>query len=560
VEVDTGSSSAKAAIVDIRFASTVFEVVGGVAGVTEPASPAFNVLTPQVTDGRLYFSILEPTFQQISYSGTVAEFQFKALAASTGSPVTLSGETVFVPGIEGTLLQGAQYTVLDIPPTATSTPGAETPTPTLEPSAEAPTPTNTSATTPAPSATPTPGCDTGYYLLDSFGGRHRVGNPPVISGALYFGEDLARDLESTGSEGQQDLAVLESSGGVHFVEGAAIPQDFYFQESIADCWMFDSDGDGLQDQDELRKPVPSAVDVVVSADGEGFWVLADTGGIYRAGSAKPEGKETLVPESSLPCLFGHDVPIPAEWRAAGLAGQTPGDGVLDLHYNPEGFAHELSFTGGAAIYEKCLVVLDPDSNSEADGYIVFDSLGGRRHLTDDGFPVPPGGLSPNDKNGANSLLDPVGYVWPYFGGLDLLRDAELHPSQTGVVILDGWGGIHPVPVDDDTNPVFFANNVVSATDSTPWLTVGMPYVTAGLDLLTGGDDLGMADDASSIFEGLEFSHCEDGLYILDRFGGVFAFGTTRETANEVSSRFESSPYFWPLPYAEDMEIFGADTK
>jgi hypothetical protein len=167
VMVDTGGSAARAAIVDIRFDHAVLEVAGGVEGVTEPASPAFDLLTPAITDGHLSFSILEASFTEISYSGSVAEFQFRALTTSIGSSVTLTGDTAFVPEISGTSLQGASYTVLAAPPTPTSTPGAATPTVTVTPTAEAPTPTNTSAVTPAASATPTPGCDSGYYVLDS---------------------------------------------------------------------------------------------------------------------------------------------------------------------------------------------------------------------------------------------------------------------------------------------------------------------------------------------------------------------------------------------------------
>ena len=58
------------------------------------------------------------------------------------------------------------------------------------------------------------------------------------------------------------------------------------------------------------------------------------------------------------------------------------------------------------------------------------------------------------RNARLNMLDPTAYVWPFFPGLDIARDIELHGTQQGVVILDGWDGIHPVPVDIVTNRRF----------------------------------------------------------------------------------------------------------
>jgi hypothetical protein len=81
------------------------------------------------------------------------------------------------------------------------------------------------------------------------------------------------------------------------------------------------------------------------------------------------------------------------------------------------------------------------------------------------------------------LPDRITHVRPRkaFPSLDITRAATLDPSRQGIIILDGWGGIHPVPNDIEDSPVYFANNRVSGTDSTLLFTVGMPYIDAGFD-------------------------------------------------------------------------------
>jgi hypothetical protein len=69
----------------------------------------------------------------------------------------------------------------------------------------------------------------------------------------------------------------------------------------------------------------------------------------------------------------------------------------------------------------------------------------------------------------------------------------------------------------------------------------------------------LAPDAGSIFTDLEFSAgCKGGLFTLDKFGGVFALGTTRPDPADPVPGFGNSPYFFPFLYAEDIEVFGAD--
>ena len=372
-------------------------------------------------------------------------------------------------------------------------------------------------------------CDSGYYVLDSLGGRHRVGNPVVITGSLCFGIDIARDMERAvcrdAGEVNEDLVVLDGHGGVHFVENpvCSIPQDFYFGNA-----------------DKGAFPQGRAVDVEMAANSTGFWVLTDFGGIYRAGTAKAPSDPPLVPGTDRQGTLGFDVPL--------------GD-LRDPRLPKE---------DRSSLRAVSLVVVDADLDGVADGYIVLDSMGGRFHYDPDGAEVTEGSSSGMTGNEPERLLDPGAYVWPFFAGLDIARDMELHPTRQGLVVFDGWGGVHPVPVDAEGNPVYFANKRVSNTDDTPVQTVGLPYITSGFDDPTtepaeesNSDDFDF--DAESIFTDLEFSAgCPDGLFTLDKFGGVFALGAAREIETEAIPHFGNSPYFFPFLYAEDIEIFACD--
>jgi len=295
----------------------------------------------------------------------------------------------------------------------------------------------------------------------------------------------------------------------------ALAQDFYFPGSP-------------------EFPQGCAVDLAVSSDNQGFWVLTDFGGIYRAGSTKRAEDPALVPGTDRSGVLGVDVSF-GSLRDPGL---------------PE--------PGGASLRAVTFAAIDIDKNSRAEGYVVLDSQGGRLYFNPDGTPVTPGLYAGVPTNDPRHLLDAESYVWPFFEGLDIARDMELHQSQEGVVVLDGWGGIHPVPVDLESNPVFFANNRVSQEDPTPISMVGMPYITAGADDLAGNPDPDWANDATSIFADLEFTTCEGGFYTLDKFGGVFAFGKARPEDGALTPNFGGGPYFFPFLYAVDMEVFAHD--
>jgi uncharacterized repeat protein (TIGR01451 family) len=419
-------------------------------------------------------------------------------------------------------------------PTATSTETA-TPTATESPTAS-PTHTHTLTATPSATATSTatetatptatvtstptvtntrPLCEVGLYLLDVFGGRSPVGNPMPITGGLFFGTDIGRDMEvanppgfESSSNGGLDLCVLDGFAGVHFVQHpVVIPQDFFFP------------GDS-------NLPNGRAIDLEVSGDNLGFWVLTDFGGIYRAGSTKDPVDDPELPNQVLPTMLGADVPFPSDLRDPNLP-------------NP----------GGATLRAVGFAVIDLQKDGLAEGFLVLDSQGGFHRLNGDGSAVAPGQFGDLPEGDPRRLLDPAIHTTPFFPGLDIARDIELHPDQNGVVVFDGWGGIHPVPVDDPNSSVYFA----AGFD----LSVGLPYIVGGFDNphteVDESDPEVIGADVASIFIDLVFCTDGFGFYTLDRFGGIFALGSTRPDLGSVVPPLSGGPYFFPNPFAADIE-------
>jgi hypothetical protein len=415
--------------------------------------------------------------------------------------------------------------------TETATPtGTATDTATATPSVT-PIDTSTPTETGSATATPTPGCDSGLYMLVSTGQIIRVGNPTIITGGLMLPPDLARDMERAVANNSipptADLVVLDGAGVATFVEnpGDNIGQDF----------VFPVDG---------SFPNGRAVDLEMSQTSEGFWVLSDFGGIYRAGDTKDNSDPGLVPGTDTLLPLGYDVSFGA-MRDPNLP-------------NP----------GGSSLRAVGLTVIDVDAPaSRADGYIVLDSQGGHYQINPDGTFVAPGTYSGAPANHPHRLLEPDtaqgGYVYPFFAGLDVARDIEIFPAtQQGLVVFDGWGGIHPVPVDDPANPVYFTTNDDPNNLGNLLTTVGMPYIIAGFDdPETGADESNAAlfgIDAFSIFVDFEFSAgCPDGFYTLDKNGGVFVFGSARPDPNSTAPA-------WALPDlsgtqdAADIELYRFD--
>jgi hypothetical protein len=414
-------------------------------------------------------------------------------------------------------------TEIVVVPTPTNTEIVVEPTPTNTEIPVEPTATNTEAE-PTPTATEPKACqDSGYYVLTSYGQHIRVGNPALVTGnvssaqPVFVDMELGMSISSPSKNGLPvvDLLVLDKSGTATFIEnpGSTPAQAFLFDASST-CGY--------------------AVDVEISADSLAFWVLTEGGGIFRVGSANP-GTPQLGNDAADLCNL---LPIPfGDLRDPNFA--KPGD--------------------GASIRAVALAVVEnlPAKGITPAGYIVMDSQGGTYLFDGDGVSIR------NAANVAGSATNGVGIldrntVYPFFPGLDIARDMELAPAGTatdGLAIYDGWGGVHPVPVDQETD-VRFLRNETAVGSGVLLTTVGLPYLITAFDNPeTVADESQSALDVNSIFVDIEF--CSDGrtdgAYVMDKFGGVFAFGSTRNTPDNTSPRFTGSPYFFPNLYAVDME-------
>jgi len=370
---------------------------------------------------------------------------------------------------------------------------------------------------------PTPCLDAGYYVLDALGGRHHVGNPVSIVGSLYFGRDVAEDMELTlsspdnkgGLPTDPDIAVLDTFGAVQYVSnpGSTPGQTFYWPEgSDPECGY--------------------AVDVEIASDNAGFWVLTENGGIYRAGSALPGGEGAQLGGNAADLCSMLGIPF---------GGGVPRDPNLPT-------------TDNASIRAVGFVVVQSGDAAAPTGYVVLDSQGG--HYIFDGS-----GNTSTDTT-ADSVLNP-NTAYPFFQGVDIARDIQLPTivlagkafattdPTNGLVIYDGWGGVHPVPVMPT------AGSIVSFLRNDE-LAVGLPYLKVGFDdPATAEDESNPTEvgiDVGSIFKDIEFcAFGSEGVYVLDGFGGVFAFGSTRSAVDSPAPMFTGSPYFFPNIYARDLE-------
>jgi hypothetical protein len=212
-----------------------------------------------------------------------------------------------------------------------------------------------------------------------------------------------------------------------------------------------------------------------------------------------------------------------------------------------------------------LVVVQSGDPTNPTGFVVLDSQGGHYIMDGAGNPL--------DDDTANSILNDAGgsseTVYPFWTGLDIGRDMELHPlgaATSGVAIYDGWGGVHPVPVDPGAAAVSFLRN------DGPISPVGLPYIQVGFDNPdTAADEADTSTygvDSNSIFKDIEFCSSQvfgaqglygDGVYVLDAFGAVFAFGSTRSAPNDLQPLVTGGPYFFPNLYAQDMEADSVET-
>lgn len=479
---------------------------------------------------------LELTNLSSKADGDVYNFTFRDSADN----VTLG---IVVDGTNASYGPGGENPPIAVVEAAITIGGGNGPTPTATVPVATATPTEVGDPTPTATQGETRCRDTGYYVLTSYGDHIQVGNAPEVTGSVStpgvknFGDMEVVDEFLVPGKGPgtlvQDLAIMDRFGVVTFVQTNNQPASEFI----------------------LTEPFPCgpAVDVIVSVDGNGFWVLTEGGGIYRGGDAKPAAD---------PALLGNDAddncgifPLPfGDLRAPAFG--SAGDGAT------------IRAVGFVVIQN---LLTKGTLNDTPTGYIVMDSQGGTYLFDGAGNSIRDAAGNTGSGAAGTGILDP-NTVYPFFPGLDIARDIELTtyddllpakggavPNPDGLAIYDGWGGTHPVPVDDPSSSVFFITNDDGSGNQLT--TVGLPYLIAAFDDPdTVGDEGAGALDVNSIFVDLEFCQSNpSGLYVMDKFGGVFAFGNTRPNPNSTAPIFSSSPYFFPALLAEDMEPFSETT-
>jgi hypothetical protein len=314
-----------------------------------------------------------------------------------------------------------------------------TPTPTVEEPTATPTPTQEEPTATPTETSPLP--VGAQIVMDGFGGFHPAGNAPDLLNkeSFYPGFDIVRDFE-----------ILPDNSGVVAVDGYGASIVLPFPGASPKL------KGSLQEIDRtVLPPFTPGLDqytaLVTTADSAGYWVMNEGGQIFGVGSGLPVGATDAL--------------------------------LLDL-------ALDLTPDATSGVNRGVDFAVVQDGGVQA--IIVLTSYGNQL--------VPAGDVSTIGLFMSNYEVASDGtYAPPYFGW-DIARDIDLEPNGQGYMILDGFGGIHPM------------GGGARATYDSAFLNgprPGMP-AEAGGHVYFGWDVAKKIDYTS---DGL-------GLIMLDAFGGV----------------------------------------
>lgn len=443
----TGGARAISALGYFFFGEAVVQTSPPITDIT--AFPAtlfgFDITVGQGASGTYTLNIIDPD---------------DGLAPQVSSGLSLTSPEGVVP-VELFALNNGTVSIAGGPtPTSTPTPTGPTPTP------EEPTPTPT-PTEPIP--------ESGYIVLDGFGGMHSIGVAPSVTGnGLYYpGIDIVVDLEILPDN--SGVVVIDDMG-FNFVFGLdgstpSIPVNPFYIPDFPDSLL----------PPRIPDPPPSYVAVEAADDSAGYWVLNDMGQIYGVGSVLPAGAtQSLLPELSL------DQPLPA---------YNPNETNF---YNPDGTP----------------IIPVPDEENPGPGWfsavdfvVVNDGEGvvvagrwGEQHLI--------------GNTSAIGMCEDT--VHPYFGW-DIVRAIEIEPQNKGYMLLDGFGAVHPVPSrpEQGGGPVREAYNLYvrdgnqqpyfgwDVAESIAYAADGMGWVT--LDAFGGTHYVGQITDVRVLYFGWDIA-------------------------------------------------------
>lgn len=283
-------------------------------------------------------------------------------------------------------------------------------------------------------------------VVDGFGGFHPAGNAPDLLNkeSFYPGFDIVRDFE-----------ILQDNSGVVAVDGYGASIVLPFPGASPKL------KGSLQEIDRTVLPpftpgLDQYTSLVTTADSAGYWVMNDSGQIFGVGTGLPVGATDAL--------------------------------LLDLALDLTPDA-----TNGVNRGVDFAVV---ENASGVQAIVVLTAYGSQL--------VPAGDVAAIGLQMAEGQVAGDGTYGAPFFGWDIARDIDLEPMGQGYMILDGFGGIHPVGGARTQYDAAFLNGP----------RPGMP-AEAGGHVYFGWD----------VAEKIDYTSNGLGLIMLDAFGGVHFDGS-----------------------------------
>jgi hypothetical protein len=285
----------------------------------------------------------------------------------------------------------------------------------------------------------------GLYVLDGLGNVHTVDSAPVITTGIDFGSDLARDLALTGDEtGTVDGMYLLTGYGDVFSFGNA--PSYPGVERPYFGW-------------DIARDIEPAVDYTDRVNGQsGFYILDGFGGVFPIGdTSRPyfklyRGAQSIDAGEDRYNYWGWDVAVALKVAVIYNQGidtiRSNGYYVLDkfgaVHWNIEDSLGDVKlapWAGNPQPYFGWDIARDFELTSTSKGYFLLDGYGGIHPVGD----------------AALAFASSTTAGTPLFGeGNDIGKDLELVYSETGylsgMVVLDGYGGLHELGSVGIQNP------------------------------------------------------------------------------------------------------------
>lgn len=289
----------------------------------------------------------------------------------------------------------------------------------------------------------------GLYVLDGNGNVHTVDNAPVITSGIDFGFDIAKDIALTGNE-------------TGFVTGAYLLTGVGDVFGFGDADLYPAQTDRPYFGWDIARDMEPAVDWTQVKNGQaGFYVLDGFGGVFPVGDlTRPYFKvypthQSLGVGETRYLYWGWDVAEDLEVTVTYAAGldkpRVNGYYVLDalggVHWNIEDDSGNIAAAPWAGFDQPYFgwdIARGLAVTASAQGYFLLDGYGGLHTVGDALMSFPSGGAA------VEELTTPF-FAWDIAKDLELVYD-DVGELQ-GLIVLDGYGGLHEVGNVQIQNPL-----------------------------------------------------------------------------------------------------------